>query len=101
MSNNKKFVRAPLYMPSDRAMINHSLALHHGLSLMPSNFVCELCWQCKGECRRRLWDEDCQSCGATGLTQAGGVAPATDSMRRQVLVAASRSLLLDFEVVVR
>lgn len=74
----------------------HARALHHGLAMLPDNFVCEVCWCCNGRGTRTEFG--CGYCRGSGLTQAGGDAPATDSMRHQVLVAASRSLLLDFEV---
>lgn len=73
------------------------LWLAHGLSLMPPNFVCEVCAMCKGQtCRDDGFA--CRYCEGTGLTQGFGCA-ATDSMRNQVLVAASRSLLVEGVVV--
>ena len=74
-----------------------TLWLTHGLSLMPANFVCEICEMCKGYTRNRE-GYGCSYCEGTGLTQGFGFA-ATDSMRNQVLVAASRSLLVDGVVV--
>lgn len=77
----------------------HALALTHGLALMPANFTAEVCFICKGEGVSRFSDRfGCNYCAGTGLTQCNGAAPAHDSVRNQVLVAASRSLLLDFEV---
>lgn len=88
----------------------HALALHHGLALLGPDFVCSLCWNCKGVGRndRSIYSSTfCETCCGTGLTQlfvcSDGYAesvPAFDSQRHQVLVAASRSLLLPFEVCV-
>jgi hypothetical protein len=74
----------------------HQMSLHHGLALLPENFVCELCWRCKGTTKEDFYG--CAACEGTGLTQGGGVASATDSQRHQVLEAATRSILLPFEV---
>lgn len=80
----------------------HALALHHGLALLGPDFVCELCWNCKGRSVpnvRGFYCSHCDICMGTGLLQPGSL-PAFDSQRHQVLVAASYSLLLPFEVCV-
>lgn len=89
----------------------HALALHHGLALLPDGFVCSICWWCKGRCippSGGNGEYACDICNGTGLLQgctSTGVAeypsmPAFDSQRHQVLTAATRSLLLPFEVCV-
>lgn len=83
----------------------HALALKHGLALLGPDFVCSICWKCHG---RGVPDREyergalsCDWCCGTGLVQGHiGAYPAFDSQRHQVLVAASQSLLLNFEVCV-
>lgn len=83
----------------------HALALRHGLALLPEGFACSICWWCKG--RGVPTGNDgfaCDICCGTGLLQGSSswsgeaTVPAFDSQRNQVLVAASHSLLLPFEV---
>lgn len=99
MTNNLQFTRTHhVYgvVPYERRN-HHARSLLHGLAMLGADtFVCEVCWRCKGHCVSR-YDEGfgCNACSGTGLTQGGGVAPATDSMRNQVLIAATRSLLID------
>jgi hypothetical protein len=79
----------------------HALALHHGLALLGPDFACVLCWRCKGTGVRDY--TGCETCSGTGLLQGHPnirLMPAFDSQRHQVLVAATRSLLLPFEVCV-
>jgi hypothetical protein len=77
----------------------HARALAHGCDLLGPGFSCEPCGLCHGKGVSKYSDGfACDFCCGTGLTQAGGAAPAFCSQRWQVLVAASRSLLLDFEV---
>lgn len=74
----------------------HARALRHGLDLLGPHYVCEVCAMCEGSTVNREWYA-CGYCEGTGLTQAFGCA-ATVSQRHQVLIAASRSMLLDFDV---
>lgn len=74
----------------------HARALAHGLDLLGPHYVCSICEMCKGSTVNREW-YGCSYCEGTGLTQAFGCA-ATVTQRHQVLIAASRSLLLDFDV---
>lgn len=78
------------------AMNRHARALAHGLNLLGPRFVCEVCTMCKGT---TIGTDayGCKYCEGTGLAQSFGCA-ATVSQRHQVLIAASRSLLLDFKV---
>jgi hypothetical protein len=81
----------------------HALALRHGLALLGPGFVCSLCWRCKGRCIDPSGHGEyaCDYCNGTGLLQGDDnirLMPAFDSQRNQVLVAASHSLLLPFEV---
>jgi hypothetical protein len=77
----------------------HARALAHGCDLLGPSFACEPCGLCHGEGVSKYSDGfACTWCCGTGLTQADGAAPAFCSQRHQVLIAASRSLLLDFEV---
>lgn len=86
----------------------HALALHHGLAMLGDvNFVCHVCVLCEGTGKPEghgHYISHCEHCAGTGLCQSAGPnafsVPAFDSQRHQVLVAASRSLLLDFEVCV-
>lgn len=79
----------------------HARALAHGCDLLGPSFACEPCGLCEGRCVSKFSDGfACDFCYGTGLTQAGGAAPAFDSQRVQVLQAASLSMLLDFEVLV-
>jgi hypothetical protein len=81
----------------------HALALRHGLALLGPGFVCSLCWRCKGRCIDPSGHGEyaCDYCNGTGLLQGDDnirLMPAFDSQRNQVLVAASRSIILPFEV---
>jgi len=84
----------------------HALALRHGLALLGPDFVCSRCFACEGRGRDAKARFDmlfCETCSGTGLTQPGPdgwSVPAFDSQRHQVLVAASYSILLPFEVCV-
>lgn len=86
------FVRYPYSYGISQRPNEHALALKHGLALMPDNFVCEICWWCEGSGRRNYGG--CEICRGSGLLQYGSY-PAFDSQRHQVLVAASRSLLIE------
>jgi hypothetical protein len=77
----------------------HARALAHGCDLLGPGFACEPCGLCRGKGVSKYSNGfACDFCCGTGLTQANGAAPAFCSQRRQVLVAASRSMLLNFEV---
>lgn len=76
----------------------HARALQHGLDLLGPSYVCEVCAVCHGLTNNRHDPiYGCRYCEGTGLTQGFGCS-ATVSQRHQVLIAASRSMLLDFEV---
>lgn len=77
---------------------NHARALAHGLDILGPHYVCEVCAMCKGTTTDKYSGyAGCRYCEGTGLTQ-GFDRAATISQRHQVLVAASRSMLLDFDV---
>ena len=79
----------------------HARALAHGCDLLGPDFACSPCPMCNGVCVSKYSEGfGCDYCSGTGLVQGGGAAPAFDSQRHQVLVAASHSMLLDFEVCV-
>jgi len=77
----------------------HAKALKRGLALMPSGFIAEICSLCEGEGQYMQSYTNgcgggysrmrggCDFCNSTGLLQ--GCAAAPDSVRNQVLVAAS------------
>lgn len=78
----------------------HAMALHHGLALLGPHFVCELCGVCRGRGETRFSGhrDACDWCNGSGLTQGDGAAPAFDTQRNQVLIAASASILLPGQV---
>lgn len=75
---------------------DYAAALRHGMDLLGPTFVCEVCVMCKGTTSNSD-GYACRYCEGTGLTQGFGCA-ATVSQRHQVLIAASRSMLLNFDV---
>lgn len=83
---------------SEAGRKKHVRALRHGLDLLGPTYVCEVCAICSGT-TMNPYDRGfgCKYCEGTGLTQGFGCS-ATFSQRNQVLVAASRSMLLNFEV---